>query len=168
MSIQATDRLRPQRGQLLPFLYDTTPSPPRLLTLNAAVLLEPGLLGREYRTGWDSSMNPGLEMTMEERTRTVGRAYERNGFLYLNKEEDDEVMGRRVDPRDHPAAPGDVAITPPDPPETDLQTPTPQRLKRNEIRSRSPESPGLDVSSSDSSDSSDSSSPASPRRLLFP
>ncbi|KAG6354070.1 hypothetical protein INS49_005041 [Diaporthe citri] len=138
------------------------------------ILLEPGLLGSAYRSNWTSSINPGLEMTFSERIRTVGRAYERNGFLYLNQEEDEELMGRRVDPRDHPAAPGDVAIMPPDPPDTDLQTPTPERLKRGRIRSRSPESPlqdrteGSSSSSSDSSASStsSSSSSASTRRLL--
>ncbi|KAG8170192.1 hypothetical protein KVR01_000937 [Diaporthe batatas] len=97
---------------------------------HTVVLLEPGLLGPAYRSQWASSANPGVTMPLDERARAIGRAYERNGFMYLDQgDPDEELMGRRVDHRDHPAAPGDVAIAPPDPPDTDLGTPSPERVR---------------------------------------
>lgn len=41
--------------------------------------------------------------------------------------EDNRQMGRRVEPGDHPAAYDDVSMEPPDPPDSDLSTPSPQR-----------------------------------------
>lgn len=68
----------------------------------------------------------------------IKRAYARNGFMRL--QDDNMAMGRRVEPEDHPAAPGDVNMDPPDPPETDLSTPSPRRRRRPRAI-ESPESP---------------------------
>lgn len=63
-------------------------------------------------------------MTQVER---ISQAYERNGFMRLGE---DYIMGRRVEPRDHPAAPGDVEMQTPDPPGEDPNTPSPVRRQR--------------------------------------
>lgn len=82
-------------------------------------------------------------MDMVTQVDLIRRAYVRNGFMRLNP--DTLAMGRRVEPGDHPAAPGDVNMDPPDPPDTDLNTPSPRhrRLPRaiSTSSSLSPESP---------------------------
>lgn len=42
----------------------------------------------------------------------------------------DFLMGRSVDPAEYPAAPGDMRIVPPDPPTSDVTTPSPIRRRR--------------------------------------
>lgn len=64
-------------------------------------------------------------MTKDTRVEAVARAYRRNGFMNLSLES--TFMGRRVEPGEHPAVPGDVNMDPMDPPETDLGTPSPHR-----------------------------------------
>ncbi|KKY30445.1 hypothetical protein UCDDA912_g09608 [Diaporthe ampelina] len=96
------------------------------------VLLVPGLLQGEYQVNWDHPSGRG-RMDLATRITTIASAYERNGFMRLSRPESpnirgmDEEMGRRVDPGDYPAAAGDIAIMPPDPPDTDLSTPSPIR-----------------------------------------
>lgn len=62
---------------------------------------------------------------MTEQIDAITRAYERNGFMRLG--EDNRQMGRRVEPGDYPAAHDDVSMEPPDPPDSDASTPSPQR-----------------------------------------
>lgn len=82
-------------------------------------------------------------MEMHEILDAIRRVYERNGFMRLNMVPDtiflDEVMGRRVDPGDHPAAPGDVAMVPPHPPGSDNSTPSPRRRRRYRDGSMEPD-----------------------------
>lgn len=82
-------------------------------------------------------------MEMHEILDAIRRVYERNGFMRLNMVPDtiflDEVMGRRVDPGDHPAAPGDVAMVPPHPPGSDHSTPSPRRRRRYRDGSMEPD-----------------------------
>lgn len=47
-------------------------------------------------------------MSCYERIGVITRAYQRNGFLHLDQEDNDGMMGRKVDPSDHPGALGDV------------------------------------------------------------
>lgn len=81
----------------------------------------------------------GSRMDMVDQLNAIRRAYVRNGFMRLQW--DYLHMGRRVEPGDHPAAPGDVNIDPPSPPDTDLSTPSPMRDPTAPGSSQSPESP---------------------------
>lgn len=100
------------------------------------VLLEPGLLKAQFENEWRDP--GGSEMNMVDQINAIVRAYVRNGFMRLSFEL--LHMGRRVEPGDHPAAPGDVNIDPPAPPDTDLSTPSPLR-DPTAVSSQSPESP---------------------------
>lgn len=94
------------------------------------------MLSEEFQTHWNHPSGSG-RMDAATRIRAIARAYERNGFIRLTRpdaEDAHEEMGRRVDPGDHPAAPGDVAIVPPDPPEEDQSTPSPVRRQRERER----------------------------------
>lgn len=93
-----------------------------------------------YANQWDD----GTGHNMDELTQVqhIKRAYARNGFMRL--QDDNMAMGRRVEPGDHPAAPGDVNMDPPDPPDTDPNTPSPRRRRpppRDTSSSVTPESP---------------------------
>lgn len=100
------------------------------------VLLEPGLLKAQFENEWRDPT--GSEMNMADQINAIVRAYVRNGFMRLSFEL--LHMGRRIEPGDHPAAPGDVNIDPPAPPDTDLSTPSPLR-DPTAVGSQSPESP---------------------------
>lgn len=82
------------------------------------ILLEPGEIGPPY----DNILrNPitGRIPDLTDLDSILKRTFERNGFIPLwggPPGEGYKTMGRRVDPWDHPAAPADMAITPPDPP----------------------------------------------------
>ncbi|KAK7698450.1 hypothetical protein SLS64_012571 [Diaporthe eres] len=115
-------------GGTLPYLHNVD----RPLT----VLLEPGLLKAQFENEWRDPS--GSEMNMVDQINAIVRAYVRNGFMRLSFEL--LHMGRRIEPGDHPAAPGDVNIDPPAPPDTDLSTPSPLR-DPTAVSSQSPESP---------------------------
>lgn len=127
------------------------------ITRPLSVMLEAGELQPPYNGDWQDPMT-GEDMGFRDRMLTISRVYERNGFIRLIPLDPrdilpNNVMGRRIDPADHPAAPGDMAIVPPNPPDTDLFTPSPVRRRRRghegpkygrpRIRSRTPDSPSL-------------------------
>lgn len=95
-----------------------------------------------FRPNWQV-IEETRPMEMHEMLNAIRRVYERNGFMRLNMVPDtiflDEVMGRRVDPGDHPAAPGDVAMVPPHPPGSDNSTPSPRRRRRYRDGSMEPD-----------------------------
>lgn len=104
------------------------------ITRPLSVMLEAGELGDPYNGDWQDPVT-GDEMEYSDRMRTIARAYERNGFMRLIRPHPRDilpnlVMGRRIDPEDHPALPSDTAIVPPNPPDTDLSTPSPVRRAR--------------------------------------
>ncbi|KAG6364023.1 hypothetical protein INS49_009126 [Diaporthe citri] len=100
-----------------------------------SVLLVPGALRPPYDMTWNDPSGRG-RMNYTTQILAIARAYERNGFMRLEAPGSprnrgmDEEMGRRVEPGDHPAAHGDVLIQPPDPPDSDLFTPSPMRRQR--------------------------------------
>lgn len=122
------------------------------ITRPLSIILEAGALGAPYAGDWQDPIT-GDEMDDDAKIPVIARAYERNGFMRLNPGDDgyfmpNYVMGRRVDPEDHPAAPGDMAIVPPNPPDSDFSTPSPVRARRRGHkgpkygpRSRTPDSP---------------------------
>lgn len=123
------------------------------ITRPLSVMLEAGELGEPYNGDWQDPVT-GDEMEYSDRMRLIARAYERNGFMRLIRPHPrdilpNNVMGRRIDPEDHPALPSDTAIVPPNPPDTDLSTPSPVRRARegregSEVgRRRTPPSPSL-------------------------
>lgn len=82
------------------------------------ILLEPGELGPPYSNRWRAPTSRRV-WDPTEVDKILSRIFARNGFIPLCDEPPDErykMMGRRVEPWDHPAAPTDIAITPPDPP----------------------------------------------------
>jgi hypothetical protein len=107
-------------------------------------MLEAGELHEPYSSDWEDP-HTGRPMGMSDRLDTIARAYERNGFMDIRDPAfssfRDYVMGRRVDPADHPAAPGDVTVMPPNPPDTDESTPSPVRARRRGDRTRTSSSP---------------------------
>lgn len=88
------------------------------ITRPLTVLLEPGEIGPPYDNIFRDPIS-GSVPDPTEVEKILTRTCARNGFIPLWGELPDErykAMGRRVEPRDHPAAPTDKAITPPDPP----------------------------------------------------
>lgn len=84
------------------------------------VVLEPGDPGAPYNRAWRDPTS-GRQRDQAEVIGILSRTYARNGFMpheVGRPEEIYNVMGRRVEPRDHPAAPTDMFITPPDPPDS--------------------------------------------------
>ncbi|POS81067.1 hypothetical protein DHEL01_v200534 [Diaporthe helianthi] len=83
------------------------------------IVLEPGGAGAPYDKVWQDPTS-GRVMDPAEVINILSRTYARNGFLPLEAgrpEEIFKVMGRRVEPWDHPADPTDMSITPPGPPD---------------------------------------------------
>ncbi|KAG8157379.1 hypothetical protein KVR01_012763 [Diaporthe batatas] len=94
-----------------------------------AVLLQAGMLSPPYDGGWLDAN--GDEMDWIPQLDAIARGYMRGGFMRLVQDKDslDYYMGRGVDPADYPAAPGDMAIVPPNPPPSDVSTPSPMRAR---------------------------------------
>lgn len=89
------------------------------VTRPLTIVLEPGEIGAPYDKAWQDPTS-GRVRDLAEVTRILSRTYARNGFMPLEvgpPEEMFKVMGRRVEPHDHPADPADMSITPPDPPD---------------------------------------------------
>ncbi|KAK2613157.1 hypothetical protein N8I77_000084 [Diaporthe amygdali] len=116
-------------GGTLPAPYNLN----RPLTL----LLRPGLLQGDFIGVW-RDREGGASPDEERTTNVISRVYERNGYMHLFDpgRYDILLMGRRVDARDHPAAPDDMATYPPAPPDSDLNTPSPRRQARGKPLNR--------------------------------
>lgn len=123
------------------------------ITRPLSVMLEAGELDEPYNGDWQDPVT-GDEMGYRDRMSAIARAYERNGFMRLIRPDprgffQNLMMGRRIDPEDHPALPSDTAIVPPNPPDTDLSTPSPVRRARRGHegpkvgRQQTPSSPSL-------------------------
>lgn len=101
------------------------------ITRPLSVVLQAGILGPPHDGNWTDA--DGNELDWFPHLDAIARGYERCGFMRLVADPDsfDYYMGRSVDPADYTAAPGDMAIVPPNPPSTDDSTPTPQRVTRD-------------------------------------
>lgn len=88
------------------------------ITRSLTILLQPRGIGSPYDNIWRHPISGQVPDEMGV-ARTLSRTFARNGFMpFRGKPLDNgyRVMGRRVEPRDHPAAPTDMSITPPNPP----------------------------------------------------
>ncbi|KAG8165218.1 hypothetical protein KVR01_005493 [Diaporthe batatas] len=100
-------------------LGGTLPAPYNI-TRPLTIVLEPGEIGAPYDSAWRDPTS-GRARDPAEVARILSRTYARNGFMPLEVGPPDEifkVLGRKVEPRDHPADPADMSIMPPDPPGT--------------------------------------------------
>jgi len=90
------------------------------ITRSLTIVLEPGEIGPPFDSIWRDAIS-GQAPDQTEVAKVLSRTYARNGFIPFEFGSLDEtsykVMGRRVEPCDHPAAPTDMSITPPHPPD---------------------------------------------------
>lgn len=88
------------------------------ITRSLTILLQPRGIGSPYDTIWREPRS-GQRPDEMEVARALSRTFVRNGFMPFRGESLDNmfrVMGRRVELRNHAAAPSDMSFTPPNPP----------------------------------------------------